>query len=253
MSGLNRHYQSLVFVKWAQLLFNSPYFTEKNKWQGRNSNFLYPPSHPQMSVYTPRAYDLSVWGDGCALMFRPSCSSWLCTSCLTILSGLCSFYHFPLPLPSTSPSVWALSLWLLSGSKSLHGSQMKSNNPSPSPTTSLLPSVSAFPSIAPISFPGDSVSGLNFLSPPCLTPLHFGFSPTILLKLFLPRSLPTFQTQRASAGLPRIWLLQYLTQLLPCLSEIFLLPWLPWYCFILVFLFHLLALCFLVSITGSSP
>ena len=58
MSGLNRDYQPLVFVKWAQLLFNSPYFTEKNKWQGRNSNFLYPPSHAQISVYTPRAYDL---------------------------------------------------------------------------------------------------------------------------------------------------------------------------------------------------
>ena len=191
---------------------------------------------------------------GCVFMSRSSCSSWLCTSSLTILSGLCSSYHFLLPLPSTPPSVWALSLRLLGGSKSLHGGQMKSNKPSPSPTTSLLPSVSALPYIAPISFPGDSTSGLNFLSPTCLTLLHFGFSPTILLKLFLPWSLPTFQTQRASASLPRIWLWQYLTQLTTSSpSWNFFLPWLPWYCFLLVFLFHLLAPSLLVSITGSSP
>lgn len=189
---------------------------------------------------------------GCEFMSRSSCSSWLCTFSLTILSGLCPSYHF-LPLPSTSPSVWALSLRLLSGSKSLHGSQMKSNKPSPSPTTSLLPSVSALPYIAPISFPR-----LHFWpqlpQSHLLNLLHFGFSPTILLKLFLPRSLPTFQTQRASASLPHIWLLQYLTQLtISSPSWNCSLPWFPWYCFLLVFLFHLLAPSLLVSITGSSP
>lgn len=130
-------------------------------------------------------------------MSRLSCPSILCTPCsLPILLALCSFYHFLFPIPSASPSVWTLSLRLLSGSKSLHGSQMRSNKSSLSP-----PPFSPLPSTVPVSFPGDSICGLNFLNPTCLTPLQFGFSAVPLLKLLLPRLPTSFQTQWSPASL----------------------------------------------------